>query len=226
LAATIVLFTRGPAAAAVGIVLDNPIIDSPNYYSTGLSGWSFEIASCSYTVNGVAAANCGGEEVIPTVTGNTLSLVYENASGTGTPLLSSSLTGKTNDLNVSVNVKAPGDGSIVSGTASIAGHYTAPGFASIGETISGTTATWSPALTAALNTTPLVTATFKPAVNKLSGADDIAAYSGKMSFTGNSTVTTATTTYTVPEPFSAALLGVGVVGVGFVRRKTRRQTGQ
>jgi hypothetical protein len=186
------------------------------------SGWSFQITACTYTVNGVNAANCSGEEVIPTVVGNTLSLVYENVAGTGTPLLTSNSVSSNNNLDVTVNVAKAGGLLISSGTDTIIGSTTSTGFATVGETISGTTAT--PGMIAGLNYAGAINAaTFTPTVSNLTSGDDLGAYSGKISFSGSSSVTSFTNTYTAaPEPFSITLLGVGVAGLGFVRRKTRR----
>lgn len=193
-----------------------------NYITLGTTGWSFDITSCAYTVGG-SPVSCAGAEVVPTVVGTTLSLVYENAAGTGTPLLTSSDTSNANDLNVVVNIRAPANSLIVSGTAAMSATYTTYGFATVGETTSGTT----PApgqLMAGVNYTGVITsATFAPAVPNLTSTSDIGAYSGHpASRTGTSTVTSVTETYSVPEPFSITLLSVGVAGLGFVRRKARR----
>lgn len=211
---------RAQTAGAFLLGPSSPItINSAN--DPTIKGWTIVLAGCG--TSSTASETCAGSEVIPTVSntalGITLSLVFE--SSTGGALQTSGVSNRSDMSFASITVTAPTGMQIYSTQVNVNGSDpTNPARVTVSETVTdgatvlpglGTNPTLSPTLQSQ---------TFAPN-NVVSAQTDFRA--GTIAGTETATMTSATLTYTaVPEPVSSSLLGVGIAGLGFVRRKIRR----
>jgi hypothetical protein len=211
--AVLVMAAAVPAKAQVTELLS----DTSPFYVPNSSGWQVQLSTCAYTNNG-AAGDCSTENVVASVTGSTLSLVFGGTNGTGSNnfLANSGLGAPTHesDLSINVTVTAPSGQKIylVSDTMNTATgqpNVTATeSFSSPSETSLNTTSTGS----------LLASETFAPTTAITPNIDVVDGLGG-----ASSSIQSVTLKFSVvPEPVSSSLLAVGLVGLGFIRRKVRR----
>jgi hypothetical protein len=190
--------------------------------NTGLGGWSFSIVGCQEELNSVTGQSCANEEVIPTLLNGTLSLAFESSTGGA---LFAVAPGFTDDLGFNVNMTGPVTG-IQSTTLAIAGIPASSAPHDLSRISAGTTGASIMTVGLAGSGSPtLQSQTFAPIVVSLTEGVDLRAQGAGVfgNASGTSTLTSATLTYSAPEPVSVSLLAVGAIGVGFVRRKMRRR---
>ena len=195
------------------------VLGTPLFVPSSTGAWSVKLTSCAATFNGVAAASCGNESMVASVSGSVLSLVLEGTNnGTGgTNFLYNTGTGGQTDLSLNLVVTAPSGSEIYLASNSLSASSTPSGNAGVtsAETFS------SPAengLNVGLASSLSQSAVFSPVTNSISASTDTVAGYGAFAVT----VPTVTLTYNAPEPVSSSLLAVGLAGLGYVRRKTRR----
>jgi hypothetical protein len=196
------------------------LTDFPGSTPISIQGWSITLSGCAVA----GTTTCAGSEVIPTVSntslGITLSLVFENIAGG--PLETNLLGAGGSDIQFSaISVTAPTGLKIYESQVDVSGSdATQPIHVSVGDTLTVNGVTPS-ALATNLATSPtLQSETFTP-FNTVTGHSDFRV--GGSNFTDAGTMNTAKLTFSaVPEPVSSSLLAIGVVGLGFVRRKARR----
>ena len=194
--------------------------------STGLGGWSFSITNCAETINGVANQTCAGTEVIPTISGSTLSLVFLSSTGGA---VESTAPGVLNDIAFTVSTVAPGHMGDKLSSISVAGSAAAGDVSrvSAGTTITTTGpggATQAP-LSVSLAGPTLASQTFNPISNTTTAVVDLRSQGGGAlgNASGTITMSSATLTYTAaPEPLSIGLFVTGIAGIRLVRRQSRR----
>jgi opacity protein-like surface antigen len=209
------------ASASAQAQVTEPVSDTSPFTVPNAAGWSVTLSGCSYTDNGVAITGCAqtGENVVASVVGSTLSLVFVGTNGpTASDFLYDNGTGKQTDLTVNVNVTAPTGQAIYSATDTLSSATSTTGLAAISATENITGAS---SMTSTLGSSPLLQSeTFTPIHGPITGGVDVFAGTG---LGGNTTaIPTVTLTYTaVPEPVSTSVLLVGLAGLGFIRRKTR-----
>jgi hypothetical protein len=220
-AAVLVMAAAVPAKAQVTELLS----DTSPFYVPNSSGWQVQLSTCAYTNNG-AAGDCSTENVVASVTGSTLSLVFGGTNGTGSnnflansglgaPNPGLGLPGHETDLSINVTVTAPSGQKIYLASDTL---NTATGQLSVTATESFT----SPSETT-LNTSStgllLASETFAPTTSAITPNIDVVDGLGGAS----SSIQSVTLKFSVvPEPVSSSLLAVGLVGLGFIRRKVRR----
>lgn len=198
--------------------------------STGLGGWSFSITGCSEELNSVFSQSCANVEVVPTLANGTLSLAF--LSNTGGAIFAVA-PGFTDDIGFTINLNGPAHGvqsttlAITGVAASNALHDLTRVSAGVTVTTQGTGGMIEPGLTVGLagsGSATLASQSFSPiAVSITEGVDLRAQGAGVFgNAPGTTTLSSATLTYTAPEPVSASLLAVGAIGIGFVRRRMRR----
>jgi hypothetical protein len=196
------------------------LTDQPGSTPISIQGWSITLGGCSVS----GTTTCAGSEVIPTVSntslGITLSLVFESI--TGGPLETNLLGASGSDIQFSaISVTAPTGLKIYDSQVDVSGSDpTQPIHLSVGDTLT-VNGVAPPALTTNLTNSPtLQSETFTP-FNIVTGHTDFRVGAGGS--TAAATMNSATLTFSaVPEPVSSSLLAIGIVGLGFVRRKARR----
>jgi hypothetical protein len=189
--------------------------------------WTITLTGCTKTPAGGSAAACSGtDEVTPSITGSTISLVFSSFSGSSSAPLETAGAGQFSDLTF-VTIKATYTGqSINASSVNVSGSESAgnSAFATSITVNEGTIAsTGGPGATTSLGNSPtLQSVAFAPVSSETVLSTDIKTSGARMP-SGSLTMSTATISFTtVPEPISASLLVVGVAGLGFVRRKTRQ----
>ncbi len=185
--------------------------------STG--AWSVKLTSCVATFNGVAAASCGNESMVASVSGSVLSLVLEGTNnGTGgTNFLYNTGTGGQTDLSLNLVVTAPSGNEIYLASNSLSASSTPSGNNYVVSTEQFTSPVEN-ILHVGLAQSLSQSTVFSPITNSINANTDTLAGLGGVAVT----VPTVTLTYNAPEPVSSSLFAVGLAGLGYVRRKTRR----
>jgi len=192
--------------------------------------WTIVLNGCVTAPQGGSAAACSGtDEVIPVITGTTLSLVFESATGgaletvntTGGP-------GQFSDLSFSTITVTSTGPKITQSSVNVAGSESA-GLTAYGADITnnegaisfaGGSATG--ANTNLANSPTLQKSNFAPAASVQLLSTDIKTNGSNLASGGNLTMSSATISFNAPEPVSTSLFAVGLGGLGFIRRKTRR----
>lgn len=218
--------TGGAQAQTVGGYL-LPGLGGTLTVSTGLGGWSFSIVGCVEALNSVNSQPCTNAEVIPTLSHGTLSLAFVSNTGGA---LESSAPGFSNDITFTVNMTGPVTG-ILSASLAIAGTPASPAYFDLTRISAGALVTTQgpggvtePQMTVSLVGPTMQSQTFTPIAPSISVSVDLrdqgAGIHGPAP--GTSTLSSGTLTFSAPEPVSSSLLGVGAIGIAFVRRKMRR----
>ena len=202
------------------------VLQSPTTTITDGS-WTITLTGCTVTPAGGSTAACSGtNEVTPSISGSTISLVFSSFSGSNTAPLETAGVGQFFDLTFATITAAYAGRSIDASSVNVSGTESAgnSGFASSMTVNEGTvTSSTSPGAKTNLGNSPtLQSLAFAPVSPETLSSADIKTSGTRLS-SGNLTMSTATISFTtVPEPMSASLLAIGAVGLGFVRRKTRR----
>lgn len=209
-----------PGGFLLGPAVSSPYLTINSTNDPSIKGWTIVLTGCS--TSSTASETCAGSEVIPTVSntalGITLSLVFE--SSTGGPLQTSGASNYSDMGFTDIYVTAPTGQNIYEAQSNVSGSdISYPANVSVGQTV--TAGLIQPGLSSNLSLSPtLQSQTFAP-INTVSANTDFKA--GSLFHKETATMNTATLTYTaVPEPVSSSLLTVGIVGLGFARRKIRR----
>lgn len=196
-------------------------IGTPFTVPSSGGAWTVKLTSCSATFNGVGAANCGNESVVASVSGSVLSLVLEGTNnGTGgTNFLYNTGAGANHETDLSLNlvVTAPSGSEIYQASNSLSATSTPTGNPGVTSAESFSSPAEN-ALNVALSSSLSNSEVFLPATNSINASTDTVAGYGGVAVT----VPTVTLTYNAPEPVSSSLFVVGLAGLGYVRRKTRR----
>ena len=195
--------------------------------STGLGGWSFTINGCVETLNSVTNQSCANSEVVATLLNGTLSLAFLSSSGGAIEV---SAPGTLNDISLTVNLTGPVTGiqsyslAVVGVAASQALNDLTRISAGAQVTTQGPGGVIEPNVNVNLSGPTLASQTFSPIAPSISVGLDLRDQGGGVhgNAPGNSTMSSATLRFSAPEPFSASLLAVGAIGIGFARRKMRR----
>jgi hypothetical protein len=189
--------------------------------------WTITLTGCQVTPAGGKTANCSGtNEVTPSISGSTISLVFSSFSGSNTAPLETASAGQFFDLTFATITATYAGSSIDASSVNVSGTEGSgnSGFASSITVNEGTVAsTASPGAKTNLGNSPtLQSVAFAPVNSETVSSTDIKTSAAQLS-SGSLTMSSATISFTtVPEPMSASLLAIGAVGLGFVRRKTRR----
>jgi len=199
------------------------------YPSTTLTdgSWTITLTGCEVTPAGGATAFCSGtDEVTPAISGSTISLVFSSFSGSDLAPLETAGAGHFSDLTFSTITAAYAGESIDASSVDVSGSESSgnSAYANRVTVNEGTIASTggAGASTNLGNSPTLQSVAFAPVVSENVGSVDIKT-NGSPLTSGSLTMSTATISFTrVPEPVSTSLLVVGIAGLGFVRRKTRR----
>lgn len=187
--------------------------------------WTVTLSGCIQKPSGGGAASCNGtDEVVPTISGNSLSLVFSSFSGnTIQPLETASFGQTPADLSFSSITATYSGASISAVFVNVSGSASGGALASNVTVNSGTISGVGSGVTTNLgNSQTLQTATFAPSTPVTLSGTDIGT-NAHLAPSGSLTMNTATIGFTkAPEPVSTSILAVGIAGLGFVRRKTRR----
>jgi len=225
------------AAAALGLCGAMPVMAQTaggtllQSSTTVTSGtWSIVLTGCITAPQGGSAAACSGaDEVIPVISGTTLSLVFESATGgaletvntTGGP-------GQFSDLSFSTITVSNTGPKITQSSVNVAGSESA-GLTANAANLSnneGTIAVNGSNIVGAytnLATSPtLQKLNFAPASSVQLLSTDIKTNGSNLASGGNLTMSSATINFNAPEPISSSIFLAGLAGLGFARRKTRR----
>jgi hypothetical protein len=198
-------------APALGMAqsVTEPLSPLPILFSVPSSGgWTVNLTGCSGT------ATCANEQVVASVSGSTLSLVFEAVGGGN--YLTNPGTGSEADETVNLTVTAPTGQQINFASDTLA---TATGQNNVTATETLSSPTEAQLNTSSATSTLLASETFAPTTHAITPSLDVVDGLGGAS----SSVQSVTLKFsTVPEPVSSSLLAIGLVGVGFVRRKVRR----
>jgi hypothetical protein len=221
-AVALTLTVAGPAKAQTA---GATVLQSSTTVTDG--SWTITLTGCEAQPAGGATAVCSGtDEVTPSISGSTLSLVFSSFSGSNTAPLETAGAGQISDLTFGSITATYAGQSIDASSVNVSGSESAgnSGFASSITVNEGTiSSSGSAGATTNLGKSPtLQSVAFAPASPESAVGTDIKT-SGVPISTGSLTMSTATISFTrVPEPVSTSLLVVGMAGLGFVRRKTRR----
>jgi hypothetical protein len=190
-----------------------------------VQGWTITLGVCDVS----GTTSCAGSEVIPTVSntsyGITLSLVFESISGGPLQTNLGGASGSDVSFPSGITIQAPTGEQIYQTTVNVSGtDSTQPTHVSVNDNVVGVVGSGNgPGVSLATNlgiSSTLQSGVFTP-YNSVVARTDFRA--GSAIFTGAATMNSATLTFTAaPEPISSSLLAVGLGGLGFVRRKTRR----
>ena len=196
-------------------------IGTPFTVPSSNGAWSVELTSCTATFNGNGPSACtGNESVAASVSGSVLSLVLEGTNGPGGNNFlynTGAGIGHQTDLSLNLVVTAPSGNAIYLVSDSLSASSTPSGNAGVTSAESFSSPTEN-ALNIGLASSLSKSEIFSPATNSVDASTDTVAGYGGVAVT----VPTVTLTYNAPEPVSSSLFAVGLAGLGYVRRKTRR----
>jgi hypothetical protein len=181
---------------------------SPLSFSVPSSGgWTVNLTACGGT-----GLNCANDQVVASVSGATLSLVFDAVGGGN---LLTNPGGSPIDVTVNLTVTAPTGQQIylVSDTLN-----TAAGLFNVSASESFSTPTENQLSTSSQGTL-LASETFAPTTHAITPNLDVVDGGGG----APSSIQSVTLKFsTVPEPVSSSLLAVGFAALGLIRRKVRR----
>ena len=199
-------------------------------YNTSITdgSWTITLGGCKVTPAGatLGVACSGTDEVTPSISGSTISLVFSSFLGSDSAPLETAAAGQFSDLSFASITAAYAGQSIDASSVNVSGSESSGNSTyatSVTVNEGNVTSTSSPGATTNLGNSPtLQSVAFAPVTSETLSLIDIKTSGARLS-SGSLTMSTATISFTtVPEPISASLLVVGVAGLGFVRRKTRR----